>query len=170
MKSYAGIGSRKTPITIQSKMTEIAKALSRSDYCLYSGGAEGADTAFENGAKFKKIYLPWDGFNGKTVCDNYVVPPPNLNFVKKYHPKPNCLSESSLKLMSRNTYQVLGLDLNSPVDFVLCWTKDGKPSGGTGQALRIAKNYNIPIFNFYYGYEEFANYMIRLKLFKKENK
>jgi hypothetical protein len=30
---------------------------------------------------------------------------------------------------------------------VVCWTKDGKSSGGTGQALRIAEYYSIPIFN-----------------------
>ena len=34
--------------------------------------------------------------------------------------------------------QVLGVSLDSPAEFVLCWTADGEASGGTGQALRIA--------------------------------
>jgi hypothetical protein len=52
--------------------------------------------------------------------------------------------------MVRNTYQVLGADLNMPADVVVCWTVDGKASGGTGQAMRIAKDYAIPIVNLYH--------------------
>lgn len=33
--------------------------------------------------------------------------------------------------------------------FVVCWTSDGKDSGGTGQALRIARDRNIPVYNLY---------------------
>lgn len=143
-------------------MTAISKRLSQSSYCLQSGGAEGADSAFEISSSNKLIFLPWDGFNNK-FSDNiqYIVPTFNQHFIEKYHPKPKLLSQGAKKLMSRNAYQVLGIDLNSPVEFVLCWTKDGKPSGGTGQAMRIALDYGIPIFNFYYGYEDFANYMLR---------
>ena len=46
-------------------------------------------------------------------------------------------------------YQVLGEDLQTPTSFIVCWTKDGKASGGTGQALRVAKKYDIPVFNLY---------------------
>jgi len=158
MNAYAGIGSRETPREVQIKMTEIATHLSRHDYTLYSGGADGADTAFEVGAKDQSIiFLPWSGFNGKKgIVPNFV---PDM--VEKYHPKSSNLSDSGWKFMSRNTYQVLGPDLKSPVEFVLCWTKDGKPSGGTGQALRIAKDYQIPIFNFRNedDYEKFQTYM-----------
>ncbi|NMA16004.1 MAG: hypothetical protein GX935_02005, partial [Erysipelotrichia bacterium] len=31
--------------------------------------------------------------------------------------------------------------------FIICWTKNGSGSGGTGQAIRIAKAYDIPIFD-----------------------
>ena len=50
--------------------------------------------------------------------------------------------------MARNSYQVLGYDLNTPSSFIVCYTKNGKLTGGTAQALKIAKDYNIPIFNF----------------------
>lgn len=130
MKSYAGIGSRKTPKEVQQKMTEIAIVLSRSGYCLYSGGADGADTAFEIGANQKQIFLPWDGFNGKqTRRREGVVPPFSIDLVNQYHPAPTKLSKQAQKLMSRNSYQVLGPDLYLPVEFVLCWTEDGKASG-----------------------------------------
>ena len=49
--------------------------------------------------------------------------------------------------MNRNAMQILGRWGDNPVDFVVCWTKDGKASGGTGHALRIAEYYNIPVFN-----------------------
>jgi hypothetical protein len=150
-------------------MTAIAKRLAKLGYVCNSGGAPGADSAFEKGAILaRQIFLPWDGFNGKdvsTLCKlhgegSYLVPPLNEDLVHKYHPKPSSLSPAGWKLMSRNSYQVLGKDLHTPVEFVLCWTKEGKLTGGTSQALRIAKDHQIPIFNFYHGYEEFVNYMV----------
>jgi hypothetical protein len=68
---------------------------------------------------------------------------------RKYHPGWSYLSPAAKKLMTRNTFQVLGSDLETPVSFVVCWTIGGKISGGTGQALRIAKDLGIPIFNLF---------------------
>ena len=45
--AYAGVGSRETPLLVQQRMTKIAAQLSKLGYVLYSGGAEGADSAFE---------------------------------------------------------------------------------------------------------------------------
>lgn len=168
MKYYAGIGSRETPKDICLYMTAIAKRLASLGYTCNSGGADGADSAFERGAVInRQIFLPWDGFNKRYISTltklhgegSYIVPTFNADLVEKYHPKPSALSDDGWKFMSRNSYQVLGKDLKTPAEFVLCWTRDGKASGGTGQALRIAKDHNIPIFNFYHGYEEFSRYM-----------
>lgn len=167
-RTYAGIGSRETPRPVLLYMTAIAKRLAKFGYTCNSGGAPGADSAFERGAVInRQIFLPWDGFNEKHIETmnklhntwNYSVPPFNEELVLKYHPRPASLSDAGWKLMSRNSYQVLGPDLKSPVEFVLCWTKDGKASGGTGQAIRIANDCNIPVFNFYHGYDKFAEYM-----------
>jgi hypothetical protein len=49
--------------------------------------------------------------------------------------------------MARNAMQVLGPDLDTPSKVVVCWTKNGKTSGGTGQALRISLYHGVPIFN-----------------------
>lgn len=155
-------------------MTAIAKRLASLGYTCNSGGADGADTAFERGAVInRQIFLPWDGFNKRNVGNltklhgegSYLVPPFNEELVRKYHPKPAALSEEGWKFMSRNSYQVLGRDLNTPVEFVLCWTREGKLKGGTAQALRIAKDKGIRIFNFYHGYNEFADYMTRSNFF-----
>ena len=163
MKYYAGIGSRKTPKHIQIKMTAIAHRLNSMGYCLRSGGAEGADQAFESGAKTKQILLPWEGFNGKyTDSSQYIIPSLNLDFVYKYHPIPSRLTTKGLKLMSRNSNQVLGSMLDEPAEFVLCWTEGGKKKGGTAQAIRIAEDYRIPVFNFgsINGLSLFAEYIL----------
>ena len=57
---YTGIGSRKTPKDILDVMVDIARKLEQRLYCLRSGGAEGADMAFESGVRseyWKEIYL-----------------------------------------------------------------------------------------------------------------
>ena len=48
---------------------------------------------------------------------------------------------------SRNCHQILGYDLKSPVDAVICWTPNGKMVGGTRTALLLAQDAGIPIFN-----------------------
>lgn len=54
-------------------------------------------------------------------------------------------ADASAALISRNTYQILGHDGVDPSDAVLCWTPHGSGSGGTGQAIRIARHVGIPV-------------------------
>ena len=147
-KKYAGIGSRKTPTDVLQTMTQIARELDSIGYTLRSGGAPGADLAFESGSTEKEIYLPWPNFNANesvlhTVCDE------SLKMAARYHPAWCKLSQPARKLMARNCYQVLGPSLNEPVKFVVCWTPEGRSVGGTAQAIRIAKDWKIPVFNLY---------------------
>lgn len=37
--------------------------------------------------------------------------------------------------------------MTDPVDFVVCWTKEAKGGGGTGQALRIARDRGIAVYD-----------------------
>ena len=142
-KTYAGIGSRSTPPEILRLMERMALILSGAGYTLNSGGAKGADTAFENGALRKNIFYPFDA-NDEV-----------RKIASEIHKNYNNLSDYAKNLMARNTYQIFGLDLNTPVDFVLCYTPDGCEShqtrtsttGGTGQAIEMASRKNIPIIN-----------------------
>jgi type II secretory pathway component PulJ len=157
-KTYAGIGSRETPKSIQRIMVQIADDLEQAGYILQSGGADGADSAFEGGLSepetTSRIFLPKNGFNGRWVSPKtpqYIVPEYREDILAKYHPKnPRQLSESARLLLSRNAYQVLGPELRQNVDFIVCWTSDGKASGGTGQALRIAADKGIDVYNLYH--------------------
>jgi hypothetical protein len=49
--------------------------------------------------------------------------------------------------MARNAMQISGRDCKSPTNVVICWTKGGKDIGGTSQAIRIARAFNIPVLN-----------------------
>ena len=155
IKYYAGIGSRETPPGIEPMIEEAVKILTKFGYVLRSGGADGSDSMFEKYCDDnKEIYLPWKGFNkneSALYLDNMdpEIVEKSKEIAKKFHPSWGYLSEGGRKLMTRNTFQILGKDLETPVSFVVCWTQGGKISGGTGQALRIAKSLSIPIFNLY---------------------
>lgn len=149
--NYCGIGSRSCPNEFLDYFTLAGSFLAIEGLTLRSGGANGCDKAFEDGCNAvggkKEIYLPWNGFNGSK--SNLVVKDQRaFDIAKKYHPYWYNLKDGAKKLQARNSHQVLGWDLKSPTNFILCWTKNGEMVGGTSQALRIAEDYNIPIFNF----------------------
>lgn len=165
MKYYSGIGSRQTPIKVCELFTEIASKLELDGYILRSGAADGADSAFERGVNKinnKEIFLPWLGFNNHPSkllpCDNC------MEIASQVHPKWNSLSAGAKKLHARNIKQILGNDLNSPVDFVLCWTDGGNTIGGTATAIKLAKFLDIPIFNFG-KYSEIESMKFRFEVF-----
>lgn len=152
---YAGIGSRDTPPHILKEMMYLAELLANKGYTLRSGGAIGADQAFENG------YYRWFDNernkvgSGNAECDIYLSTKDKkvIDFALKYHPNPVALSKKGdyvVGLMGRNAQIILGDKLDLPVDFVVCYTKDGKQSGGTGHAMKIAEYYNIPVYNLYF--------------------
>lgn len=146
MKKYAGIGSRATPMHVLAKMREFAAQLEKIGYECHTGGALGADKAFIDGATNTQIWLPFHGYNG--YSSNLRLPNDrDIKFASKYHPKWESCGHGARLMHARNCSIVLGDNLDEPVDFIICWTQDGKPSGGTGQALRIALHYEIPVFN-----------------------
>jgi hypothetical protein len=149
---FTTIGSRQTPDDILLEMTRFGSWIRDMDHWCRSGHADGADWAFEKGAQERcLVYLPWEGFNSQLTSNARKVIPPfdeKLdNLARQYHQKYDSLSDAVKKLMMRNCCQVLGLELNKPVDVVICWTPKASGSGGTGQALRIAKDYDIPIYD-----------------------
>lgn len=155
MLTYAGIGSRETPPDILELMTNIAKELYDLDFTLYSGAADGADTAFYLGSNDEnKIYVPWENFNNFHERQ-YLPITAAFTIASLLHPAWNSLSYPAQKLMARNCHQILREDLASPVKFVICWTKDGaetskqrsSKTGGTGQAIDLASRMGIPVIN-----------------------
>lgn len=147
---YAGIGSRETPAPILAQFYMLAADLADAGWTLRSGGAEGADQSFEQGLSAghpREIFLPWRGFAGNE-SPLFTPSPDALALAEQFHPAWARCSAAARKLHARNMHQVLGADLATPVEFVVCWTKEGSGAGGTGQALRVARDRGIPIFDF----------------------
>lgn len=153
---YTGVGSRSTPIDILDLMTRIAIRLDADGYWLRSGNAEGADQAFATGHALTgnmEIYLPWRTFNRDHPSlhhARYVYERPTrqaFNIARRYHPAWERLAPGGQDLHARNVHQVLGIDCDRPARFLICWTPNADGSGGTGQALRIARAYHVPTFD-----------------------
>ena len=141
---YTGVGSRSTPTHVLNTMTAIARKFNTIGYTLRSGGAKGADSAFELGAgNDKEIYYANDA-NDSAIA-----------IASKFHPAWNKCSAYAKKLHGRNAFQVLGKGLNMPSSYCICWTPDGCISnatrqyktGGTGTAISISEFYGVPVVN-----------------------
>lgn len=146
---YAGIGSRETPKEIGQIMTQAAVQLALQGWILRSGEAKqkagadpntvSADLVFEAGCdlinpRAKVIRVPTQSQHA-------------LDHAAQFHPNWDACNEFARDLHARNSLIMLGDWLDDPVKFVVCWTSQGRTVGGTGQALRIAAAYGIPVFN-----------------------
>jgi len=172
--TYAGIGSRETPQEVLDTMTKVANYLETLGYTLNTGktfsankeyneeqynerlktGAalsalygnevgldeEGADRAFSAGTNNKNLF----GVKG-TIGER------EMAVMEEIHPAPERLKPGAKKLMARNTNQIFGENLDTPVDFVLFYAKETadplRPKGGTGQAVEMARRKGIPTIN-----------------------
>ncbi|MCY1449844.1 hypothetical protein D9M71_666120 [compost metagenome] len=68
------------------------------------------------------------------------------------HPAWDKCSKGAKALHVRNTFQILGPNLDSPSSFLICWAKVdkyGNISGGTRTAWELAKANGVPCFNLY---------------------
>ena len=147
MLYYTGVGSRKTPKEILFIMKSFAIKAAEKGFILRSGGAVGADNAFERGCYSVK------GIRNIYYADHCT--PKAMIIASKFHPTWNKCSVYAKMLHGRNALQVLGDDLIIPSKFLICWTPDGCMShnertiktGGTGTAISIAEYYNVPIYN-----------------------
>lgn len=162
MKYYTGIGSRDTTEEENAQMSNIAKVLGSRGYTLRSGGAEGADTAFEEGcgsvSGLAEIFIPWEGFGTKVVNLNskrYIPTEDKFQEAKDYLIEKDIIpwfermKQGAQKLHGRNYYQVIGVDKQPSELMVYCADDDkhGVPKGGTRTAILLAKSFNIPTYN-----------------------
>lgn len=165
--AYAGVGSRETPEDVLDVMEDIGDKLQARGWCLFSGACKGADQAFERGAfsgpfrarAFRDryaLFLPWPNYEQRNgaVYEGLASPRPRaFAIAAEHHPGWDHISDGGRKMHARNVHIVLGRDCNTPVSFLVCWTPDGaidkttRRTGGTGQAIRVANTYQVPVFN-----------------------
>lgn len=163
-KFYTGIGSRNVPEDIGYLIADIAINLSNIGYRLRSGGADGCDSWFQQGAERRQdivypdmdIYIAWNGFNNLRDNGNTIHCPSGWDnwkeaekIASEIHPNWNACSRGAKALHTRNVYQVLGKDLDNPSSFLICFAPSMGDSvqGGTRTAWEIARLFGVPCFN-----------------------
>lgn len=164
MSYFTLVGSRDTPRESYEILEDMARYLAIfKGWTGRSGGADGADSALET-ALLKvpdkmEVYLPWTNFNGRVANSrlHLIDTPTFVNYreamliAEETHPAWDRCSRGAKALHTRNVYQVLGRDLNTPSNLLICWaipTKDGV-KGGTNTAVQLAKKHGCQIINIY---------------------
>lgn len=173
MKFYTGVGSRETPANILKLMERIGYALASQGWTLRSGGALGADQAFERGMFESvgldqpynwvpaEIYLPWAGYeeHHKYTHGGLNILPSDIRLederiaegmAMSIHPAWEACKQGARKMHTRNVFQVLGKTLDQPSKMLIAWTRldsRGNPKGGTATAINLARENGIEVFN-----------------------
>jgi hypothetical protein len=184
-----GVGSRETPEDILKLMRIWAAVTYSMGFGWRSGGAAGSDEAFEQGVMQHphfdpsrlEIYLPWNGFEpikggprkfhdpSKGYIDSRHLPdyPRAEEMVTYIHPIGDRLrtKRGAFALHTRNMFQPLGRDLNTPSKYLYCYAKPRRETvswegetaqeqelveGGTRSAFFLAKQHRIKCVNFYH--------------------
>jgi hypothetical protein len=163
---YTLVGSRETPKESLVTLELIAEMLAKAGWIGRSGGANGADTALEDGCKGVlsakvEVYLPWNGFNGRYNSSKGCIDATKLKnhaqamvIVEQTHPAWERCSRGVRALHTRNVYQVLGLDLVTPSKMLVCWAKPTsktpyRVAGGTNTAVQLAMKHGAVVVNIY---------------------
>lgn len=164
-KVNALVGSRRAPEHMIQLAVMIGRQLAQRNVKMLSGGAPGMDDAFERGYRSERridlcsIILPQTKFNGRrhdgkvyfSITDWYsndlMVYADEL--VREIHPHYDALDGFSYWAHMRNCFQILGHDLESPVNDVIYWApySGEEVSGGTRTAVMLARMFDIPDWN-----------------------
>ncbi len=126
-KTYAGIGSRRTPAKIIKIMRKLGQALASRGWSLRTGNCCGADQAFQAGAnsvlpELVEIYLPWQSYEANFIKSGNTVHTPSRRSYKvasEHHPAWHRCSDAAKAMHARNVEIVLGAGLDKPVQAVV---------------------------------------------------
>ena len=158
MKKIAIIGSRKAPYHVLKLINAIGWLYSKDGYMLRSGDAIGVDKEGAIGFQdnMKELYISSDKETSPSHISWH-----NLSDQAKiksvYHASSVCddfweRHISHQLLFARNSCQILGRELDDPVDKVIFYAKQNGNiiSGGTRIAVYIARKYGIECENIYH--------------------
>lgn len=164
MHYFTCVGSRKATDEQAEILAGFALRLLRAGYKGRSGLSGPCDLALNTALAQCpqapcEFYLAWNGYDGwwrggldgriyePRWFENY---PQAIEIVSTIHPVWDKLKRGDKLLHGRNVYQVLGLDLQSPSDVLICAApvdKKGRVLGGTATAFNLATQHQIPCFN-----------------------
>lgn len=138
-KAIAIIGNRYgVPEEVIKYLEELGYYLGSMGFTLNSGGATGCDQAGERG--FDKGNFP------KNIRKAKHATPEAIELASKYHDAWYQCTDYVRQLHGRNSMIILGDDLKTPVEAVICYAVS-EIRGGTALGIKIARDYGIPVFN-----------------------
>lgn len=160
-KIVAGIGTRHPP-TDDADLNETMRVFCyfavKMGWHLRSGAAIGMDSWFERlWDNNKEIFIAKERISGKRHGydgANFIEGPQEVaafNIMKHIHPKGSKLKGIAKAMHTRNIFQILGEDLNTPADLIVYYAKfddeGAEITGGTRTAVVLGKQRGINEFN-----------------------
>jgi hypothetical protein len=162
IREYAGIGSRDLTPAQREVCVKLGYFLATQGWILHTGNAQGADQAFAEGAnlvdpKAVRLFLPWRSYEAAAVRDGNQVfsleqySPQQIDVLNEeaaqYHPAWDRLKQGGQKLMMRNGLIIAPTAhlVRHPVAVVLAFPSQKPGGGGTGQGMRLAESYGLPV-------------------------
>lgn len=156
------MGSRDSTAPVLHQMRELSTELRDSGWVLRSGYARGADRAFADAYEVPKKKWRYEIYNPEPIswmpdhvhefhdCKAFMtseIMEEAFKIAKRIHEKWGAMGHYGKKCHARNCHQVLGANLDDPVEFLVCWTPGGEKVGGTRTAIVLAEENGIPVFN-----------------------
>lgn len=155
-KALADAGSPLNADEVKQTITEVAEVLEQAGYTMVTGGEPGVESLFSDAVKNTekiKAYVPSQSsyYTQKGALKFNLTEADNQS-VLDYHPVPSKLNDIAKRAVARYNCEVLGSREGGTkkVDFVLCagpLNRYRRTSGNYTQALRIAWDNDIPVFN-----------------------
>lgn len=167
------VGSREAPTEALTMARDLGRALTDRGIAVSSGDADGMDLAGYEGAVTSpsfdlvgaRIFLHKSPVHYKTRPPRYADERIFFN-ASRFHNWEQAqalafeargsfegLYEGGIALHTRNAYQILLDDLQSPVGAAVYWArpvgKKGNVKGGTNTAVQLARRFNVPSTNLY---------------------
>lgn len=155
---YTVLPGRVIPIDMLERMREIGMLLATRGYTIRSSETDKIERAFSEGVDsvngYKDIWMPKSILkhgNTNTIQQRHI------DVVKSVHPSYSLLNIELKTTFSRVAGQILGTDVSSRVDFIVCYSRiDLKKSihvnygsGVVEVAAAIASTYKIPLYNLF---------------------
>ena len=137
VRAYAGFGSWNTPAHIVVVIESLGRALAEAGWTLRTGGAAGAESAFERGC---------DAVGGRKEL---VGRPADIESASaQFWPETLLpwaqLSANTRALLAQSACQILGPDLDAPAKFLAYWKSTDGRSFEIDHALQIAAAHAVP--------------------------
>ena len=149
------IGTRRLSPGWRKLLLEFSRAMSEAGWWVRTGAATGCDQTWAEHMRGPQVslYLPWptyekEWWQGSGYRIQYRPTKEAEKITARYYPRPWKEVKPGVRLLhARNVHIILGPKCDKPADLVLCYTVDGGVSGGTGQGIRIAEGFGIPVLN-----------------------